>query len=61
MIQIDRSANILHKLEHASFDKESWPEMLAWLSEHVRALEVAFRDPLNGAGRTLRLQDGSEE
>lgn len=56
-----KQSRIVYSKDFDGFDKESWPEMVAWLSEHVRALEAAFRNPLNEAGRSLRLPDGSEE
>jgi hypothetical protein len=34
--------------------EESWPEMISWLSEHVRKLEAAFRGPLATLNQQLR-------
>lgn len=42
------------------YNKEFWPEMVAWLSEHIRALEKAFQEPLTRAGRQLRVQDEAD-
>lgn len=29
------------------YDRENWPQMIAWLSTHIRKLEGAFREPLS--------------
>lgn len=39
------------------YNKDSWPEMIAWLSTHIRALARAFSEPLNRIGRSIRLHD----
>ncbi|MDS1136721.1 DUF4268 domain-containing protein [Nitratireductor indicus] len=28
------------------YDQENWPDIIEWLSQHIRKLEVAFRQPL---------------
>lgn len=56
-----KQSRILYAKDFDGYNKESWPEMIAWLSEHIRALEVAFSEPLNKIGRSIRLQDESEE
>ncbi|ANK90555.1 MULTISPECIES: DUF4268 domain-containing protein [Rhizobium] len=35
------------------FDVDNWPEMLTWLSEHIRKLEGAFRQPLAQYARSI--------
>lgn len=56
-----KQSRIVYAKEFEGYDKESWPEMIDWLSEHVRALEAAFTEPLTKIGRSIRLQDDSEE
>lgn len=55
-----KQSRIVFAKDFDGYDKESWPEMIAWLSEHIRALEVAFREPLNRIGRSIRLQDETD-
>ena len=55
-----KQSRIVFAKDFDGYDKKSWPEMIAWLSEHIRALEVAFREPLNRIGRSIRLQDETD-
>lgn len=43
------------------FEAENWPEMLAWLSEHIRKLEGAFRQPLAQYARSIPSVDETAE
>ncbi|MES2666900.1 MAG: DUF4268 domain-containing protein [Pseudomonadota bacterium] len=43
------------------YNRESWPEMAAWLSEHVLKLEAAFSGPIARLSRSVRLQDEDSE
>jgi hypothetical protein len=36
------------------YNKENWPEMVAWLSEHIQKLEAAFKEPLARLNRQIR-------
>ncbi len=56
-----KQCRIVYAKEFEGYDKESWPEMITWLSEHIRVLEAAFAEPLTRVGRSVRLQDESEE
>lgn len=40
------------------YSEESWPEMISWLSIHVRKLEAAFRGPLGKLNQQLRNRAG---
>jgi hypothetical protein len=37
-------------------DKETWPEMIAWLVEHIQKLEAAFGPEINSLRSALRTQ-----
>lgn len=52
---------IVHAQPFDGFNREVWPEMTAWLSEHVRKLEVAFSDPLAQLNRSIRSADPPEQ
>lgn len=39
------------------YNRDEWPEMVAWLSEHMRRLQVAFSEPLSQANRLFRAQN----
>ncbi|OWV85666.1 hypothetical protein ATY75_24420 [Rhizobium sp. N122] len=43
------------------FDVDNWPEMLTWLSEHIRKLEGAFRQPLAQHARSIPSVDDTTE
>ncbi|MDF3605760.1 DUF4268 domain-containing protein [Paracoccus sp. DMF-8] len=40
-----------------SFDPTNWPQMIAWMSEHIRKLEAAFKEPLARLNRQIRTHD----
>ncbi|MFN4060386.1 MAG: DUF4268 domain-containing protein [Paracoccus hibiscisoli] len=39
------------------YDRSTWPEMISWLSEHVRKLETAFKEPLARLNRQIRTHE----
>lgn len=43
------------------YNKDFWPDMITWLSEHMQALVAAIQGPLRQAGQMLRLQDEGDE
>ncbi|PDT02109.1 hypothetical protein CO666_21365 [Rhizobium chutanense] len=43
------------------FDADNWPEMITWLSEHIRKLEAAFRQPLAQYARSIPSVDETTE
>ncbi|AUW41173.1 DUF4268 domain-containing protein [Rhizobium leguminosarum] len=43
------------------FEADNWPEMLNWLSEHIRKLEGAFRQPLAQYARSIPSVDETAE
>jgi hypothetical protein len=55
-----KACRIVYAQEFDGYDRENWPAMVAWLSEHVRKLENAFSGPLERFRTKLR-QVGREE
>ena len=51
-----KQSRIVYAQSFDGFDRESWPEMIAWLSQHIDKLEAVFREPLSRLNRTLRVQ-----
>ncbi|MBX4876740.1 DUF4268 domain-containing protein [Rhizobium bangladeshense] len=43
------------------FEVDNWPEMITWLSEHIRKLEGAFRQPLAQYARSIPSADETAE
>ncbi|WP_404471240.1 DUF4268 domain-containing protein [Vreelandella venusta] len=39
------------------FNRDVWPDMIAWLSTHIQQLEAAFSEPLARFNRQIRTQD----
>lgn len=56
-----KQSRIVFSQAFDGFDKESWPDMLNWLSEHIRSLAAAFTEPLTRAGRSIHLKDESDD
>ncbi len=56
-----QQSRIVYAQAFDGYDKESWPDMLAWLTGHIRALAAAFTEPLTRAGRSTHLQDEGED
>ena len=36
------------------YNRENWPEMIAWLTEHIAKLEIAFRGPIGSSKKQLK-------
>ena len=53
-----KASRIVFAKAFDGYSEESWPEMISWLSEHVRKLEAAFRTPLAALNQPLRKQAG---
>lgn len=41
-----KEAQIQYAKEFNGRDQDEWPEIIAWLVEHINKLEQALRDPL---------------
>lgn len=52
-----KQSRIVYARDFDGYNKDAWPEMVAWLSEQIRALEAAFSEPLSRIGRSIRLHD----
>lgn len=50
-----KASLILFETSFNGLDRENWPEMAAWLSDHVRKLEAALRGPLAELARSPRV------
>jgi hypothetical protein len=50
-----KSSRIEFAREFDCYQRETWPEIIGWMIEHVERLEAAFGAPLNQFGRSLRL------
>lgn len=46
-----KAAQVQFAKEFNGRDQDEWPEMIAWLVEHIGKLELAFRDPLQSIKR----------
>lgn len=73
MFKVDRSGNRLRRLDQRRFadlnlrerdhlqewmaNREVWPDMIAWLSDHIQKLETAFSEALARLNRQIRTQD----
>ncbi|RWR05300.1 DUF4268 domain-containing protein [Paenirhodobacter populi] len=52
-----KQSRIVFSRDFDGYNRESWPEMIAWLSEHIRKLEAAFKEPLARLNRQIRTHD----
>lgn len=54
----DKKASKIHYAQpFDGYDRGSWPEMIGWLSTHIRKLEAAFKGPLARVNRQVRVAD----
>lgn len=42
------------------FDPENWPEMISWMSDHIRRLEATFAEPLAQLNQRLKSGEVTE-
>ncbi|MBI1263179.1 MAG: DUF4268 domain-containing protein [Alphaproteobacteria bacterium] len=52
-----KASRIVYAQPFDGFSRDNWPEMIAWLSVHIRKMEKAFSEPLAQLNRSLRLAD----
>jgi hypothetical protein len=52
-----KASRIVYAEPFDGFDRSVWPEMIAWLSDHIRKLEAAFSEPLARLNRQIRVHD----
>ncbi|MGJ8545238.1 MAG: DUF4268 domain-containing protein [Sulfitobacter sp.] len=41
-----KASKIIFAKPFDGYDRENWPQMIAWISTHIRKFEAAFREPL---------------
>ncbi len=52
-----KASRIIYSQPFDGYDRETWPQMIGWLSAHIRKLEEAFREPLARLNRQIRTQE----
>lgn len=52
-----KASRIVYAQPFDGFNREAWPEMIAWLSDHIQKLERAFSEPLALLNRQIRTHD----
>lgn len=52
-----KASRIVYAQPFDGFNREDWPEMIAWLSNHIRKLEAVFSERLTRLNRQVRVQD----
>ena len=52
-----KASRIVYAEPFDGFDRGMWPQMIAWLSDHIRKLETAFSEPLARLNRQIRVHD----
>lgn len=52
-----KASRIVYAEPFDGFDRSVWPQMIAWLSDHIRQLETAFSEPLARLNRQIRVHD----
>lgn len=52
-----KQSRIVFAQDFDGYNRESWAEMIAWLSAHIHKLEAAFKEPLARLNRQIRSQD----
>lgn len=55
-----KASRIVYAKPFDGYNRETWPEMVTWLSAHIRKLEAAFRDPLARLNRQIRTHDDED-
>ncbi|MCP9481152.1 DUF4268 domain-containing protein [Shimia sp. CNT1-13L.2] len=52
-----KASRIVYAQPFDGFNREAWPEMIAWLATHIQMLEAAFSEPLSRLNREVRSKD----
>lgn len=55
-----KACRITFAKDFDGYDRDNWPEMIQWLSVHIRKFEAALREPLARLNRELRTQDDGD-
>lgn len=56
----NKQSLIVYAAPFDGYNRDVWPEMIAWLVDHIQKLETTFREPLTQLNRQLRNQ-GEED
>ena len=51
-----KASRVVYSEPFDGFNRDSWPQMAAWLSAHIQRLETAFSEPLARLNRDFRSQ-----
>lgn len=54
-----KASGIRYRKEFDGYDPEHWPEMIGWLTKHVKCLEKAFGSRLKPLGQKLKAEFNS--
>jgi hypothetical protein len=54
-----KASGIRYRKEFDGYDPEHWPEMIGWLTKHVKSLEKAFGSRLKPLGQKLKAEFNS--
>jgi hypothetical protein len=54
-----KASGIRHRKEFDGYDPDQWPEMIEWLTKHVKRLEKAFGGRLKPLGQKLKAEFNS--
>jgi len=49
-----KSCRIVYRKDFDGFDRQNWPEMIVWLTEHIQRLEKAMQPHLVNVSKRLR-------
>jgi hypothetical protein len=55
-----KASKVLFSQSFDGYDRASWPQMIAWLSTHIRKFEAAFKGPLARLNRQMRTSGGDD-
>lgn len=55
-----KACRITFAKDFDGYDRANWPEMIQWLSVHIRRFEAALREPLARLNKEFRTQDDGD-
>jgi hypothetical protein len=57
-METKKACRIVYARPFDGYNVDNWPEMINWLSIHIRRLETVFREPLASLSQQLRKRNG---
>jgi hypothetical protein len=57
-METKKACRIVYSRPFDGYNEDNWPEMINWLSTHIRRLEAVFREPLASLSQQLRKKTG---